>query len=376
MSKLRTSSSQSTKNPQEDHADRGLADAWARTLERQGITAGVLDEVIKDIEGEATGLDHIPGEIEHLLSQHMTEDVAKWIKEAIQVDLPLELSVTWRDRYAHDYRWEYATVEEARKHMLTLCRVELNTQKHAPTDSGDSRYSDEKKMEALEKLLQPITGESLDDFMALAKARLDRENTHASSVRTGLRAASMLTERTDTGLIAASLQAQRGFSQEVAQQGAALVATANWFKEVWNNTQPQDAEVAALQAAHAYADAGAFFWDKAREIALDCDNQVSSLLLSAGVPVEQFKASRAYPDTTTRLVWACRGPEPKMAALSYSGDYVISQRPSNFTLSFRPTGEHHPLGSFGSLQEAQRTAQDHHDASTAETANKATSPVR
>ena len=59
------------------------------------------------------------------------------------------------------------------------------------------------------------------------------------------------------------------------------------------------------------------------------------------------------------LIWKSRATEPHMAELSYSGDYVISHRRDNFTLCFRPTGEHHNLGSFQTLEIAKGTAEVH-----------------
>jgi hypothetical protein len=47
------------------------------------------------------------------------------------------------------------------------------------------------------------------------------------------------------------------------------------------------------------------------------------------------------------------------APLSGSGDYTISHRRENYTLSFRPTGGHYGLGSFPTLREAKDAAEKH-----------------
>lgn len=44
------------------------------------------------------------------------------------------------------------------------------------------------------------------------------------------------------------------------------------------------------------------------------------------------------------------------APLSFGGDFVISHRPQNFTVSYRPPGEHHHVGSFGTLRQAKAAA--------------------
>lgn len=47
------------------------------------------------------------------------------------------------------------------------------------------------------------------------------------------------------------------------------------------------------------------------------------------------------------------------APLVYRGPYTISCRDACFTLSYRPEGEHHALGSFETLARAQQTALRH-----------------
>lgn len=42
------------------------------------------------------------------------------------------------------------------------------------------------------------------------------------------------------------------------------------------------------------------------------------------------------------------------ADLSGSGDYTISHRPGEFNASYRPTGEHHHVGTYGTLAEAKK----------------------
>jgi hypothetical protein len=68
------------------------------------------------------------------------------------------------------------------------------------------------------------------------------------------------------------------------------------------------------------------------------------------------------------LKWRSRRGDEVQAALSYTDDgYVISHRPNNFTLSYRPkipgdrfgSTEHHHVGSFGSLREAKSVARLH-----------------
>ncbi len=57
--------------------------------------------------------------------------------------------------------------------------------------------------------------------------------------------------------------------------------------------------------------------------------------------------------------WEYREADKHTSALSYWKDYVISHRPGNFTLSFRPPDTHKHLGNFPSLEEAKRVAEEH-----------------
>lgn len=61
------------------------------------------------------------------------------------------------------------------------------------------------------------------------------------------------------------------------------------------------------------------------------------------------------------LKWERREGTKIMAPLIYSGDYVISCRPGEFNLSYRPTGEHHGLGHYHSEDEAIAAAEGHSD---------------
>jgi hypothetical protein len=62
----------------------------------------------------------------------------------------------------------------------------------------------------------------------------------------------------------------------------------------------------------------------------------------------------------TPLDWREHDGIPNIQApLSVAGDYVISHRPEQFTLSYRPTGHHVPLGQFTTEQEAKDKAQRH-----------------
>ena len=77
------------------------------------------------------------------------------------------------------------------------------------------------------------------------------------------------------------------------------------------------------------------------------------------------------------MVWKKRRGTKNMAPISYSGPYVITHRsqhvlgptydsPSkverSFNLHYRPSGEHHYLGTFETLRAAKRAAREHADA--------------
>lgn len=58
-----------------------------------------------------------------------------------------------------------------------------------------------------------------------------------------------------------------------------------------------------------------------------------------------------------KLKWKFAAGVPGIQAdLSYAGDYVISHRREQFTVSFRPPGQHHHVGTFKTLALAKRAA--------------------
>lgn len=68
---------------------------------------------------------------------------------------------------------------------------------------------------------------------------------------------------------------------------------------------------------------------------------------------------KVIPKPTAGCKWRSRRGDKIMTPLSYLGDYTISHRPRDFTLSFRPTGEHHHVGSYPSLARAKAAAVSH-----------------
>jgi hypothetical protein len=61
-----------------------------------------------------------------------------------------------------------------------------------------------------------------------------------------------------------------------------------------------------------------------------------------------------------KLPWKFHKGKPGIQAnLSSSGPYVISHRPEEFTLSYRPEGEHHNVGTFKDLKLAKAAAERH-----------------
>ena len=53
--------------------------------------------------------------------------------------------------------------------------------------------------------------------------------------------------------------------------------------------------------------------------------------------------------------------ENNSAALSTCGDYVISHRPNEFNVSYRPPGQHHHVGLAMTIEEAKKLADAHHE---------------
>lgn len=96
-------------------------------------------------------------------------------------------------------------------------------------------------------------------------------------------------ENQDVALMSSILQAQRGFTKEVADLGATLTAAANARLDAWNEGNTAEG---ALEAAHAFADAADFYVGKSRELVMSCSDQVVSLLKSAGMDLGEFKRLR------------------------------------------------------------------------------------
>lgn len=76
-------------------------------------------------------------------------------------------------------------------------------------------------------------------------------------------------------------------------------------------------------------------------------------------PSEPQAQETAIPSEVKPIKWDRAEGNKNSAPISYSGDYVISERPDLFTLSFRPAGQHIPLGQFETLNEAKSAAEEH-----------------
>lgn len=59
------------------------------------------------------------------------------------------------------------------------------------------------------------------------------------------------------------------------------------------------------------------------------------------------------------MTWKYTRGDRVSAALSCSGDYVISHRPGSFTVSYRPTGEHVHVATRTTLVLAKKAAEGH-----------------
>lgn len=67
-----------------------------------------------------------------------------------------------------------------------------------------------------------------------------------------------------------------------------------------------------------------------------------------------------------KLVWEFREGSKICTPLYFAGHYVISHwneghAVENFILSFRPPGQHHHVGQFTSLKDAQNVAERHNE---------------
>jgi hypothetical protein len=60
------------------------------------------------------------------------------------------------------------------------------------------------------------------------------------------------------------------------------------------------------------------------------------------------------------IIWAYNPGNKNQAPLYHFGDYVISER-SYYTLSYRPPGQHIPLGQFENLNLAKEVAIAHYN---------------
>lgn len=59
------------------------------------------------------------------------------------------------------------------------------------------------------------------------------------------------------------------------------------------------------------------------------------------------------------MTWEFTPGMVNVAALSYSGHYVISHRQGQFCLRYRPKGQHAVIGDYKTLSEAKSAAQAH-----------------
>ncbi len=60
-----------------------------------------------------------------------------------------------------------------------------------------------------------------------------------------------------------------------------------------------------------------------------------------------------------KINWLYIPGNKNQAPLYYFDCYVISERLKSFTLSYRPPGEHNPLGTFETLEQAKCVAEEH-----------------